>query len=55
VLHLERERLPGRPVLAGYLEGATIERVSRIDDGNRLQWLLAVRAARGIKKIPRRT
>ena len=55
MLDLKREGLTRGAVLAGYLEGAAIERVTRIDDGHGLDWILAAPAAWGIKKISRST
>jgi hypothetical protein len=53
VLDLERQRFSRRAVSSGYLEGAPVERVTRIDDGDSGGVILTVNAARGIKKVPR--
>jgi hypothetical protein len=53
VLDFERQRFSRRAVSRGYLEGAPIEGVTRIDDGDRGDVILTVHAARGIKEVPR--
>src|SRR5271168_1275523 len=53
VLNLKRQGFAKRTELDGYPEGASVERVTRIDDGDGLDVSLTVHAARGIKNIPR--
>jgi hypothetical protein len=53
VLDFKGQGFSRRAVLDRYLEGAPIERVREIDDGDGLDLVLTVHAARGIKKIPR--
>jgi hypothetical protein len=53
MLDFERQRFSRRAVASGYLEGAPIEGMTRVDDGDRGDVILTVQAARGIKKIPR--
>jgi hypothetical protein len=55
VFDLERSRFSRRAVASGYLEGAPVERMGWIDDGDSGDVILTVHAARGIKKIPRST
>jgi len=53
VLDLKRKGFAKRAVLDGYPKGASVERVTRIDDGDGRDVSLTVQAARGIKNIPR--
>ena len=53
VLDFKGQGFSGRAVLGRYPECVSIERVTRIDDGDGLDWVLTVHAARGIKQIPR--
>jgi hypothetical protein len=53
MLDLEGQWFSQRAVSTGYLEGAPIEGVRRIDDSDRGDVILTVHAARGIKKVPR--
>jgi hypothetical protein len=56
VIDLEGERRARGAVQDRNAEGLAVKRVPRIDDGDGLDGLvLAVFAARGIKKIPRST
>jgi hypothetical protein len=55
VLDLEGQWFSRRAVSSGYLEGAPIEGMTRIDDGDSGDVILTVHAARGIKKVPRTT
>ena len=56
VLDLKGAGLAGRAVWDRYPEGAAIQGMTGIDDGDSEdRFLLAVRAAWGIKKIPRST
>jgi hypothetical protein len=53
VLDLKKQGFAKRGVLDGYPKGASVERVTRIDDGDGRDVSLTVQAARGIKNIPR--
>jgi hypothetical protein len=53
VLDLKKQGFAKRRVLDGYPEGASVERVAWIDDGDGRDMPLTVQAARGIKNIPR--
>src|SRR5262249_24303239 len=55
VLDFKGQGFSRRAVLDRYPEGASIERVRGVDDGDGLDWVLTVHAPRGIKKIPRTT
>ena len=53
MLDLKKQGFAKRGVLDGYPKGASVERVTRIDDGDGRDVSLTVQAARGIKNIPR--
>ena len=53
VLDLKIQGFAKRGVLDGYPKGASVERVTRIDDCDGRDVSLTVHAARGIKNIPR--
>jgi hypothetical protein len=53
VLDLKKQGFAKRRVLDGYPEGASVERVAWIDNGDGRDMPLTVQAARGIKNIPR--
>ena len=53
VLDLKKQGFAKRGVLDGYPKGASVERVTRIDDGDGRDVSLTVQAALGIKRIPR--
>jgi hypothetical protein len=53
VLDLKKQGFAKRTELDGYPEGASVERVTRIDDGDGRDVSLTVHVASGIKNMPR--